>query len=495
MYQGFEAVIGLEVHCQLSTESKIFCACRARIAEGTDTGELATNANVCPVCAGHPGALPVLNRKVVEYAVRAGLATGCEIRRDNVFARKNYFYADSPKGYQISQFEKPICEKGFLDLESKRVGITRIHMEEDAGKNVHMAGYSLVNLNRAGTPLVEIVSEPDMRTPEEAGAYLRALHAIVTSIGICDGNMQNGNFRCDANVSVRPVGQEKFGTRVEVKNVNSFRFVEKAIAFEIARQIEIVKAGGKVVQETRQFDAARNATSSMRSKEEAEDYRYFPDPDLVTVRVSEELILSVRESLPELPRQKMDRYVAELGLTPGDASVIVASTELARFFEATVSELERLGLDRKKVGKPAANLVSGEVIRLLNEEGVELAEAKVTPGHVAQAVRLSQAQEISSTGAKTLIAEAWKTGDSADAIVERAGLRQVSDLSALEPIVEQVLAEFPQQVADLKSGKDKIIGFLVGQIMKRSGEKGGSAVNPKTVQEIISRKVGKKISS
>src|SRR4051812_10571390 len=289
MHSEFEAVIGLEVHCQLSTESKIFCSCRARLGGGRSVADVAANAGTCPVCTAQPGALPVLNRKVVEYAVKAGLATHCKIRPQSILARKNYFYPDLPKGYQISQYEEPICEAGWLDIEtaagSKRVTIQRIHMEEDAGKNVHMTGYSLVNLNRAGVPLIEIVSAPDMRTPEEAGAYLRALYAVVTYLGICDGNLQEGNFRCDANVSVRRKGDPKLGTRAEIKNVNSFRFVEKAVEFEILRQVELVKSGGKVVQETRGFDSARNQTYSMRSKEEAQDYRYFPDPDLIPLKL------------------------------------------------------------------------------------------------------------------------------------------------------------------------------------------------------------------
>jgi aspartyl-tRNA(Asn)/glutamyl-tRNA(Gln) amidotransferase subunit B len=285
---GFEAVIGIEVHCQLATESKIFCACPARPPAGVSVADVGTNANVCPICAGHPGTLPTLNRQAVDYAIRAGLATNCRINPRNVFARKNYFYPDLPKGYQISQFDQPICEEGWLEIETahgpKRVRIQRIHMEEDAGKNVHMSGYSLINLNRAGVPLVEIVSGPDLSTPEEAGTYLRALHAVVTHLGISDGNMQEGNFRCDANVSVRPKGQRELGTRTEIKNVNSFRFVEKAIEYEIRRQVEVVQSGGRVAQETRGYDSAGNKTFTMRSKEEAQDYRYFPDPDLIRTR-------------------------------------------------------------------------------------------------------------------------------------------------------------------------------------------------------------------
>jgi aspartyl-tRNA(Asn)/glutamyl-tRNA(Gln) amidotransferase subunit B len=493
----FEAVIGLEVHCQLSTESKIFCSCKARLVEGGSSGDLAPNANVCPICAGHPGTLPVLNRQVVEFAVKAGLATGCEIRKHNVFARKNYFYPDLPKGYQISQLEQPICENGRLEIEvvsgpqgpsgttKKSIRINRIHMEEDAGKNVHEAGYSLINLNRAGTPLVEIVSEPDLRTPEEAGAYLRGLHAIVTALGICDGNMQNGNFRCDANVSVMPKGSSQFGTRAEIKNVNSFRFVEKAIEYEIARQIEVVRSGGRVVQETRLYDSARNATFSMRSKEEAQDYRYFPDPDLVPVRIEESFIQKLRSELPELPQQKKDRFVAELGLPSADAAGLASSTAISSLFEEALQALKAGGSDARAVAKPAANLILSEVLRLLNEEGIELKASKITPAHLADVVRLSQAQAISSTGAKTAIAQAWKTGDPIAAIVEREGLKQVSDLSALEPLVDGLIAEFAAQAAELKAGKDKLMGFFVGQVMKRSGVK----ANPVLLQELIKKRL------
>jgi aspartyl-tRNA(Asn)/glutamyl-tRNA(Gln) amidotransferase subunit B len=481
---GFEAVIGLEVHCQLATESKIFCACPARV-DGS-VAELAPNSNVCPVCAGHPGSLPALNRKVVEYAIRAGLATSCRIRDASVFARKNYFYPDLPKGYQISQYDQPICEHGHLDIETsagpKRVPITRIHIEEDAGKNTHHSGYSLVNLNRAGVPLVEIVSGPDMRSAEEAGAYLRALHAVVTYLGICDGNMQEGNFRCDANVSVRPRGQAELGTRVEIKNVNSFRFIEKAIDYEVARQVELVKAGRRVTQETRGYDSARAQTYSMRSKEEAQDYRYFPDPDLIPVRADAAWVEEIRSALPELPAAKRARFIRDLGLTPDDAAVITASQELALFLEEAV----RLsGLAPRETGKPAANLLATEVTRLLNEEGIPLARARLTPAHVGALVRLAQQGHLSSTGVKQALAEAWRTGDAVDAIVERGGLRQVSDASALEPVVDRILAAHPAQVAEFRAGKEKLLGFFVGQMMKETGGK----ANPGLLQDLVRRKL------
>jgi aspartyl-tRNA(Asn)/glutamyl-tRNA(Gln) amidotransferase subunit B len=489
MLPEFEAVIGLEVHCQLSTESKIFCGCRARLEGGKSVADVAANSNTCPVCTGQPGALPVLNRKVVEYAVKAGLATHCTIAQKNVLARKNYFYPDLPKGYQISQYEQPICENGWLEIEtqagSKRVSIQRIHMEEDAGKNVHHSGYSLVNLNRAGVPLVEIVSAPDMRSPEEAGAYLRALHAVVTYLGICDGNMQEGNFRCDANVSVRPRGSEKLGTRAEIKNVNSFRFIEKSIEFEILRQVELVKAGGKVVQETRGYDAAKNQTFSLRSKEEAQDYRYFPDPDLITVQVESAWIEKLKSTLPELPEDKRTRYRKELGLTPLDAATLTASQPVALFFEEIAGILASRKAAQGSV-KLAANLVSGEVTRLLNEEGIEISASRLKPEHVADVVLLLQGQEISSTGAKQVISSAWKSGNAVSSIVEKENLRQVSDTSALEPVIDKVLAANPAQANELKAGKEKLMGFFVGQIMKQTGGK----ANPALLQELIRKKLG-----
>lgn len=491
-YSGeFEAVIGLEVHCQLSTDTKIFCGCRARPEVGRSVADEVSNSYTCPVCAGHPGALPVLNRKAVAYAIKAGLATHCRIESESVFERKNYFYPDLPKGYQITQSARPICIGGHLDItlghgaEPKRIRIHHIHLEEDAGKNVHHSGYSLVNLNRAGVPLIEIVSEPDMRSAPEAGAYLRGLHAVVTYLGITDGNMQEGNFRCDANVSVRPRGQEKFGTRVEIKNVNSFRFVEKAIDYEIARQIETVKAGGKVVQETRTFDSSRGVTLSMRSKEEAMDYRYFPDPDLLPLRVRGDWVERLRGILPELPEQRKARYMKELGLGADDAAAITGSRAMAEFFEAVIEELRKVGAPLQGGAKGTANWLTGEITRLLNDEGIELAQCRVTPRHLAELVQLGLKQVVSSTGAKQVLATVWKTGEGVETVVDREGLRQVSDTSALEPAVDEVLAEFPAQLAELKGGKDKVMGFFVGQVMKRTGGK----ANPSLVQELIRRKL------
>src|SRR5512144_880093 len=425
----YQAVIGLEVHVQLLTNTKIFCGCSTRFGASP-------NSQTCPVCLGLPGALPVLNKKVVEYAIRAGLATNCAIAQRSVFARKNYFYPDLPKGYQISQFELPICVNGHLDIEeewgTKKIGITRIHMEEDAGKLVHadvpgLGSGSGVDLNRACTPLLEIVSEPDLRSAEEAVAYLKKLHQIVVYLGISDGNMEEGSFRCDANVSVMPVGSTTFGTRTETKNVNSFRFVKQAIEYEIERQIETIEDGGKIVQETRLFDPSTGMTRSMRGKEEAHDYRYFPDPDLVPLVISDDWVEDVRLSLPELPDRKRTRYLDELGLTPYDADVLTASRELADYFEAC-SALS---------GQPktVANWVMGEVTRALNEDGRPIADCPVTPRLLADLLALSDKGTISGKIAKTVFDEMYKTGDEPARIVEQKGLVQVSDTGEIEKII------------------------------------------------------------
>jgi aspartyl-tRNA(Asn)/glutamyl-tRNA(Gln) amidotransferase subunit B len=491
MNPNWEVVLGLEIHCQLATNTKIFCGCPSRAPEGVSVADLGPNANTCPVCSGQPGALPVLNREVVNFAIRAGLAMDCEIRQHNVFSRKNYFYPDLPKGYQISQFDLPICGKGHVDIEykvagkeaTKRIGITRIHMEEDAGKNLHMDEFSLVNLNRACVPLIEIVSEPDMRSAEEAGAYMRAVYAIVTAIGVCDGNMQEGNFRCDANVSVMPKGATKFGTRAEIKNVNSFRFVEKAIEYEVERQIALIESGGKIVQETRLWDSAKGQTFSMRSKEEAHDYRYFPEPDLIPVHVDEKWIAKVKGELPELPSQKKHRYVSEFGLSLYDAGVLTSSAALARFFEEALKLIG--GGDVKVSAKAVSNHLGGEISRLMNEEQVELAATKLTPKHLAEIIKLQSANVISSNGAKTAILGAWKTGEAIDTIVEREGLKQVSDTGALESAVDAIIAANPSQVAEYRGGKEKLLAFFVGQAMKATAGK----ANPAMLQEIVKRKL------
>jgi len=488
-YNGFEAVIGLEVHCQLATNTKIFCGCKTGATDTQSVAETAVNSNTCPVCTGHPGTLPVLNKKVVEFAVKAGLATHSTINLKNVFSRKSYFYPDLPKGYQISQYDQPICEHGYLDIETtsgqKRVNIQRIHMEEDAGKNVHMAGFSLVNLNRACVPLIEIVSGPDMKTPEEAGAYLRSLHAIVTYLGICDGNMQEGNFRCDANVSVMPIGSKEWGTRAEIKNVNSFRFVEKAIEYEIHRQIEVIKSGGRVVQETRLYDSQKNVTQSMRSKEEAQDYRYFPEPDLLTLYLEQAYVDKIRGTLPELPNQKRTRFETEFGLSSYDAGVLTSSKTLADFFERSMALLKPRKLDLKASAKLTSNWLAGEVSRLLNEQGMEITASKLIPDHIADIVELTQTQVISSTGAKQVLAVLWEKGGTVSVLVDQLGLKQVSDLSALEPIIAQVIAANPGQVAEFKSGKEKLLGFFVGQVMKASGGK----ANPALLQDLVKKKI------
>ena len=501
VHPEFEVVIGLEVHVQLSTESKIFSRARARHTTES-VADIDVNSQVSPVCAGHPGTLPVLNKKVVDYAIAAGLATHCQIRKKSVFSRKHYFYPDLPKGYQISQYDLPICEHGHLDLtlsdgSQKRVNIQRIHMEEDAGKNVHLDSFSLVNLNRAGVPLIEIVSGADMKTPEEAGAYLRALYAIVTYLGICDGNLQEGNFRCDANVSVMRKGAKEWGTRTETKNVNSFRYVEKAIEYEARRQVDVLMAGGKIIQETRTYDPDQDKTISMRSKEEAHDYRYFPDPDLMPLLLDDAWIERIRSQLPELPDQKKARYVSELGLTAYDAGVLTASQGLTIFFEETLQSPIAKNLDLKKLAKSVSNLLTGEIARLINETQATIESSSIAPEGLARISESLLTDEVSSTGAKTLIAHLWaqsgqpgvqvrQFGSAAvDQMIEQLGLKQVSDLSALEPVIDQVLASNAGQVAQFRAGKDKLIGFFVGQVMKATGGK----ANPALLQEAILRKL------
>ncbi len=473
----YEAVIGLEVHAQLLTDSKIFCGCSTKFGAPP-------NEHTCPVCLGMPGVLPVLNQKVVEYAIRAALATHCAVAERSIWARKNYFYPDLPKNYQVSQYELPLAEHGHLDIETeagpKRIGITRIHMEEDAGKLIHdpAQGVSYVDYNRTGTPLMEIVSEPDLRTPEEAAAYLKALRDILVYLGICDGNMEEGSFRCDANVSIRPLGQEAFGIRAELKNMNSFRNVQKALEYEIRRQRAIIDDGGQVAQETRLWDAQANKTMSMRGKEEAHDYRYFPDPDLLPLVVEPAWVERVRSELPELPEAKRARFVEQYGLPDYDARVLTATRPLADYFEAAV-----------KAGagpKAASNWIMSELLGALNAEGKEITESPIAAVQLAKLIQMVDQGEISGKIAKQVFGEMMQSGQDPQAVVEQKGLKQVSDLSALEAVLQKIFEANPGQVEQFKAGKDKLLGFFVGQAMK---ETKGQA-NPAVLNELVKKLLG-----
>lgn len=472
---GYEAVIGLEVHVHLATKSKLFCSCSTKFGQ-------APNSSVCEVCSGMPGALPSPNRQAVRFAAMLGLALDCGINRVSRFARKNYFYPDLPSGYQISQFELPICENGrvLIGAKRKKIGVTRIHMENDAGKNTHSheRNLSYIDLNRAGDPLVEIVSEPDLRSGEEAVQYLKALHRIVTYLGISDGSMEEGSFRCDANVSIRPAGSKTLGTRTELKNLNSFRFVQKAIDYEIARQEDILEDGGAIVQETRLYDSDKGVTQSMRGKEEAHDYRYFPDPDILPVEISLEELEELRSSLPELPAERAERFMKEYSLAEADADFLTQNKALADFFEESAG---------KSDGKKAAAYILGNCARECNSRGLAMnpAEWKITPDHLAELASLTQSGVISAKIASDIFADVFD-GAMPKRLVEEKGLAQISDAGELEKTLDQILAANPSEAQAYKDGKKKLLSFFVGQIMKATKGK----ANPALVNELLIKKLG-----
>jgi aspartyl-tRNA(Asn)/glutamyl-tRNA(Gln) amidotransferase subunit B len=496
---AYEVVIGLEAHAQLLTASKMFCGCRTAFGA-------TPNTQTCPVCLGMPGVLPVINQKAVEFAIRTGLALNCTIAPMNRFARKNYFYPDLPKGYQISQYELPICEHGWAEIgengTAKRIRIRRAHLEEDAGKNLHtgIAGASHVDLNRAGTPLLEIVTEPDMRSPDEAVAYLKKLRDILMYLEVCDGNMEEGSLRCEPNLSLRPVGSKELGTKVELKNINSFKFAKAAMEYEIKRQTKVLDEGGKVVQETRLWDPEKGETAVMRSKEEAHDYRYFPDPDLVPLRIATEMVEEVRKTLPEMPEALYKRFMEEYGLPKYDADVLTSAKTLAKFFEDTVkAQAEATALSGKELGKETSNWVMVELLGLLHTgkpkagggteswpiEQDPYEQSPVKPQGLAELLVMKRKGEVSGPIAKTVLEEMYNTGKSAAEIIKAKGLTQVSDEGALEKIIDEVVARNQQQVSQYRSGKEQLFGFFVGQVMKASGGK----ANPTKVNELLKRKL------
>ncbi len=481
MYNDYETVIGLEVHAELKTQTKIFCGCST--AFGAEP-----NTQICPGCAGFPGVLPVLNEKVVEYAIKAGVALNCEIAEFCKFDRKNYFYPDLPKAYQISQLDYPICLAGHLDIEvgglKKRIGITRAHMEEDAGKLIHQGNitttsFSLVDLNRSGMPLLEIVSEPDMRSAEEARIYLEKLRSVLLFAGVSDCKMQEGSLRCDANISVRPKGETKLGTRVEIKNLNSFRALERAIEYEVKRQIDAIEDGENLVQETRTWDEEKQVTKSMRTKEEAEDYRYFPDPDLPPIRISAEWVEKIRQTMPELPEQAQKRLVEKHGLSEYDAEILTMAPETLAFFDESVV----LYTDAKTV----ANWMMGEFNRLLNNAGVEINASQITPQGLTDLLKLVEQGKISGSMAKTVFEEMFTSGQSPEDIVKEQGLEQISDEDTLLAIMKDIIAANPKVVEDYKQGKQKALGFFVGQIMKATKGQANPALVNKLLKESLSR--------
>ncbi len=480
----YEIVIGLEVHTQLLTASKMFCRCDAHYA---DDG---ANTHVCPVCMGMPGVLPVINQQAVEFTIMTGLALHCEIPEFSKFDRKNYFYPDLPKGYQISQYDLPFCREGFLEIplhgQMKRIGITRAHLEEDTGRLLHRTdsrgeGYSLVDLNRAGIPLLEIVSEPDMRSPEEARLYMQKLRAILVYLGVSSGRMEEGSLRCDANISVRPRGETTLGTKAEIKNMNSFRAVQHALEYEATRQIEVLRTGGRIIQETRGWVEARGVTVSQRTKEQANDYRYFPEPDLPPVRIPREMVASLQARMPELPDARRDRYVREFGLSAYDATVLTDERAVAEYFEATVAEIavEDLALRAKL----ATNWITGDLMRLLNESGGEIAQCSVTPAGLAGLINAVEAGTISGKQAKVLLERSFASGEQPAEFIAREGIAQVSDAGALEAVAREVIAANPKAVDDYRKGKAAAVQFLIGQVMRQTK---GSA-KPDVIQPILVR--------
>lgn len=473
-FRGYQAVIGIEVHVQLKTDSKIFCS------DGTQF-DSSDNENTSPVSVGMPGTLPVLNTKAVDYAVKTGLALGCRIRQKSVFSRKNYFYPDLPKGYQISQYDEPICEKGSVEFEvdgqTKKVGITRAHLEEDAGKSTHFGQYTLLNYNRAGIPLLEIVSEPEIHSPQEAAEYCRTIRSIVRYLDVCDGNLEEGSLRCDCNVSVRKIGESKFGTKVELKNINSFRFVEKAIEYEIHRQIDAIENSEKIVQETRLYDADKNRTYTMRTKEDAQDYRYFPDPDLLPVIVTDEKLKQIKSSLPELPLIRAKRFSQKYELSMHDALILTEEKDLADFFETAGYKCSN--------HKAVCNWILSELLRELNDHKLNITQSKISTDQLAELILLVDKGTISGKIAKTVFKDIWDTGKNPEKIIQEKGLVQVSDPNEIAKIVDQVIQTNPDQVAEYKSGKTKVMAFFIGAIMKASKGK----ANPALVNDILIKKL------
>jgi len=475
----FEPVIGLEIHAQLLTDAKIFCGCSTKFGA-------APNTHTCPVCLGMPGVLPVLNRKVVEFMMKMALATNCRLNRECNFARKNYFYPDLPKGYQISQYAHPPAEHGWVEVEqgggTKRIGITRIHMEEDAGKLMHDEHNpaSYVDLNRTGVPLIEIVSEPDIRSAEEAAAYLRRLHEILVSLEICDGHMEEGSFRCDANISLRPRGTEPFGTRAELKNMNSFRNVQRALEYEIKRQQYVLEGGGQVVQETRLWDDTAGVTHPMRGKEEAHDYRYFPDPDLVPVVIDDAWIAEVRAILPELPHEKRERFVREYQIPPYDAGVLTSTPTTTSFYEKTVASFPTIN---PRAAKAASNWITGDLMKMLNDDKKDFTASPITPRAIAELIQIIDAGTISGKMAKEVIEQMYLSGKSPEAIIKEKGLVQITDEGALTETVAGILGKNPEQVAQYRAGKEKVFGFFVGQVMKATQGK----ANPQLINDLLKK--------